>query len=82
MGTRIVAGGSEGVEEGWRRGIIRASKGRLEPQALTVEDGEEGEPEEHGIEFAARKANASRDESESGEGGAEEEVELVVVKGS
>ncbi len=53
----------------------------MEPQALTVEDGEEGQPEEHGVEFAAEKGECTETESESGEGGAEEEVELVVMEG-
>ena len=54
----------------------------MEPETLAVEDGEESQPEEHGVEFAAEEGECDGDQSESGKGGAEEEVELVVMEGS
>jgi hypothetical protein len=52
----------------------------LEPEADAVEDGEESEPEEHGVEFAAEERDGQREKTEGGECGSEEEIEPVVAK--
>ena len=69
----VVAGLSQAIEEDGV-GHHEVEQVGLEPQALAVEDGEEGEPEEHRVEFALQKGERRGHESESGEGSAEEEV--------
>ena len=44
---------------------------------MPVKNGEDGEPEEHRLEFAAEEGERSGDQPEGGEGGAEEEVRRV-----
>jgi hypothetical protein len=54
---------------------------QLQPQTLTIEDGEQGQPEEHRIELAAEKGEGCRCEAERGESGAEEQIRSIVVTG-
>ena len=47
---------------------------------MSVEDGEGGEPEKHGVGFAAEEGKGSSDQPEGGEGGAEEEIRRVAAE--
>ena len=80
-GDEVVGGFAQAGEEDGR-GHHQGEEPRLKPETLTVEDGEEGQPEEHRVELAAEEGEGDGDESKGGEGGAEEEVELVVVEGA
>ena len=50
------------------------------PEADAVEDGEEGEPEEEGVEASAEEGVEAGEQTDGGDGGAQKEEELVVVE--
>ena len=77
-GNEVVAGDAQIAKEG--RVSEEYDEFNVEPESLTIEDGEEREPEEHGVELAPEKGEGESDEADGGEGCTEKEVQLAVMK--